>query len=333
MSLDEEFLDVADLILLGILRGTWQDFEHDVRVGVALERERAEAVDDDDVRKAATAFRYRHRLVSAADFRAWLDERSLRVTQFSGVMRRSLLRERLGGADASPVRSEEVASALWPEVVCHGVLRELAEAGAACLVAAQVTAAQTVGAPEAVLSVLDWVAARDTAGLAALGKSSLRARLERLVGCESALRRLEGSLAHDGSLERCLAEHGLDWIRLDGQELSFDEEDAAREARLLLTEDRVAVSEVEKRAGIAAHLRSLYLEEVGEEEIGSFAAAAPGDVIGPWRERECWRVLKLTERRQPTLDDPVLLERASAEALDELIRRRAAGRVQRHLSL
>jgi hypothetical protein len=333
LSVDNERLDVADLILLGLLRGRWQEFEHDVRVGVALERHRGDAVDDDDVREAATAFRYRHRLVSAADFKAWLEERSLSVGELSGVLRRALLRERLGRDDAPPVRGEEVASVLWCEAVCNGLLSELADAGVSCLVAAQIATPQMDGAPEAVRSVMDWVATHDAAGLAALGEESLRVRLERLAGCESALWQLEGSLAQEGALERRLAAHGLDWVRLDALELSFYDEDAAREARLLLTADRVTMAEVEERAGIVAHPCSLYLEEVGEQEMASFAAAAPGEVIGPWRSGERWRVLQLTERRRPSLEDPVLLGRASVEALDELIKRRAAGRVQRHLSL
>jgi hypothetical protein len=333
LSVGDERLDLADLILLGLLRGTWQDFERDVRLGVGLERDSADAVGGEEVRAAASAFRYRHRLLSGTDFKAWLDERSLSVGEFSGVLRRSLLRERLGGGDAPPARSEDVASVLWSEAVCNGVLRELADAGASCLVAAQIAAPQTDGSPEAILAVMDWVAARDGAGLAALGEESLRVRLERLVGCESALRWLEGSLAQEGALERRLADHGLDWVRLDGQELSFYDEDAAREARLLLTEDRVAVAEVEKRAGIVAHSYSLYLEEVDEDEMASFAAAAPGEVIGPWRSGERWRVLQLTERRRPSLEDPILLGRATVEALAELINRRAAGRVQRYVSL
>ena len=120
---------------------------------------------------------------------------------------------------------------------------------------------------------------------------------------------------------------------MDGQELSFYEEDPAREARLLLTEDRVAVADVAKRAGIVAHPCSLYLEEVGEKEMATFAAATPGEVVGPWLSGERWHLLHLTARRRPSLEDPILLGRASAEALDELIKHRAAGRVQRHLSV
>jgi hypothetical protein len=332
ITVGDERLDVADLVLLGLLRGIWQELDHDVRVGVALERDRAGAVGDDEVRSAATDFRYRHRLVSGADFKAWLDARGLSIADLSGVLRRALLRARLGESDALPVEQEEVSRVLWGEAVCHGVLRTLAGEGVACLVAAQVESPASGGSPEAVGSVLDWVAAGDAAGLAELGEESLRVRLDRLGGCEWALRRLEESLAQEGALERCMAQHGLDWVRLDGQELSFYDEDAAREARLLLTEDRVAVAEVGERAGVVAHPRSLYLEELGEE-AASFAAAAPGDVIGPWRSGDRWRVLQLTARRRPSAEDPVLLGRASAEILDDLIKRRAAGRVQRHLSL
>jgi hypothetical protein len=38
---------------------------------VALERDHPDAVSKDEVRREATAFRYAHGLISAADFRTW----------------------------------------------------------------------------------------------------------------------------------------------------------------------------------------------------------------------------------------------------------------------
>ena len=77
--MDGESLDVADLIALGVITGEWPAFERAVALGLALERDHPDAVSGDEVRREATAFRYEHGLISAADFRTWLEARALSV--------------------------------------------------------------------------------------------------------------------------------------------------------------------------------------------------------------------------------------------------------------
>ena len=73
VTVDGQSLDVADLILLGVLTGEWPAFEDRVALGLRLEQTHPDGVDDDQVRAEATAFRYAHGLISAADFRRWLE--------------------------------------------------------------------------------------------------------------------------------------------------------------------------------------------------------------------------------------------------------------------
>lgn len=122
VTVDGASLDVADLVLLAVLTGDWAAFEREVALGPQLERDHPDAVADDDVRREATAFRYAHGLISAADFRRWLEARELTVGDLSGVLRRRLLRETGVRAEGPSASDEEVIGVLPAEAFCDGVL-------------------------------------------------------------------------------------------------------------------------------------------------------------------------------------------------------------------
>src|SRR4051794_11650856 len=91
LSFGGERHDLADLVLVGLLTGAWPALEADVARGVALEAEHE--VPRVELEGALAAFRYERRLLAAADLRAWLDDRSLRLADLEGVLRRRVLRE------------------------------------------------------------------------------------------------------------------------------------------------------------------------------------------------------------------------------------------------
>ena len=68
VSLEDHTLDVADLLLLGLLMGSWGEFERGFGRRIELEAEHGDSVDGAEIRAEATAFRYAHGLISAADF-------------------------------------------------------------------------------------------------------------------------------------------------------------------------------------------------------------------------------------------------------------------------
>jgi hypothetical protein len=335
VSVEDRRLDVADLLLLGVIIGTWSMFEREVLVGLDLEAAHRGLVGADEVRQRATRFRYAHGLVSAAEFTTWLRERSLSIAQLSGVLARALLRERLGVHGTAQAGQRELEPVLRAEALCHGVLDTLAGAAAERL-----AAAHRVGGVDGfeVLDgradeVLGEVRGLTACGLAAFDEQELRHRLGRLYALDDALGRLRRELADADVLRRRMASHGLDWLRLSGEQLSLGSEGAAREARLLLADDGLSPSEVALRAGTDVRERSLYLDEAPAQLAGTFAAAAPGQPVGPWREGDCWNVLMLHSKSRPSLEDPVLRERAVEELLREVIERHAAGRTERHCVL
>ncbi len=335
MTVDGDTLDVADVILLGMLSGEWAAFERQVELGLALEHGQPEAVTKDEVRREATGFRYAHGLISAADFLRWLEDRGMSVDELSQVLRRRLLRQRHEAPAGAPAAAEEIGSVLAGEAYCDGILGRLTELGVSRLVAGRlagpaVPAGLASERLEQALAVAQGVRAP---GIAELGEEQLRRRLERLIAFELALVALRDAVADQRSVARRIQDHALDWLELRGDELSFAREGAAREARLLIVADGQSAETVAARAGTAVTERSLLIDEAPAEMGGAFAATAAGEVIGPWREDGAWHVMQLREKVAPSAHHDALRARAIEELLADRIGRYAAGRTTRNAQL
>jgi hypothetical protein len=157
--------------------------------------------------------------------------------------------------------------------------------------------------------------------------------VRRLLALEEALERLRRDLAEPSALARRMRQHALDWTELAGDELRFTREGAAREARLQITADGESVVAVAERAGVSVLDRRLLVGEAPPATGVSFAAAAVGEVVGPWEEEGQWHVMRLRAKVPPSPEDPSLRERAIGELLAERIARYAAGRVTRDAQL
>ena len=119
MVFGDRALDVADLVLIGTLSGTWPAFLDDAAAGVALEAT-CEPPTAAETRAAATAFRYERGLLSAAEFVAWLRAAGLEPSDLAGVLRRAALRAR----HATDERGD-VAPVLRAELICSGTMGRL----------------------------------------------------------------------------------------------------------------------------------------------------------------------------------------------------------------
>jgi hypothetical protein len=119
VSFEEERLDIADLVLLGLMSNTWARFERDVSRRLALQRSGHDAIGARELKARATEFRYQRRLLSASEFRSWLAARSLSVGELSGVLARTQLRVRHHdeGMDV------EVRRRAGRDAACRGTLR------------------------------------------------------------------------------------------------------------------------------------------------------------------------------------------------------------------
>jgi hypothetical protein len=112
LSFGDERHDVADLVLVGLLTGEWQALEDLVARALGLEADRAGQVDAVELERALAAFRYERRLIAAADMRGWLSERSLRLADLEGVLRRRLLRARFQGVRGRAATAPQVATVM-----------------------------------------------------------------------------------------------------------------------------------------------------------------------------------------------------------------------------
>jgi hypothetical protein len=332
VRLEDEHLDTGDLIMLGLATGVWQRFEQEVVRGLALELA-GSAVDREQVTARATAFRRRRRLLSAAEFTAWLRARGLTLDELSGVLGHALLRDSHPHRDdGPPVSSERLGAVLYAEAVCGGVLDELAAAGVERL-----AAAHRLGAspdpddenPDRVDALVELALAHAATGLPQAGEHALRRRAERIVALEQALARTREELAADQrSLQRRLRDHAIDWMRLRGNELVLAFPGAARESRLLLTEDRLSLDEVAARARTEVRQCSFYLEQVPPAIRARLASLRPGETAEPWEEEGAWHVFELGDKAAPSLEDGVLRDRILDELVADTLKRHAAGRAE-----
>lgn len=337
VTVDGDTLDVADVILLGVLNRDWPAFERQVELGLALEHAQPEAVTKDEVRREATAFRYAHSLISAADFLRWLDDRGMSVGELSQVLRRRLLRQLYEAPAGAAVAAEEIGSVLAGEAYCDGILGRLTELAVSRLVAGRLAGSDPADpaglGSERLEQALALAYGVRAPGIAELGEEQLRRRLERLIAFELALVALRDAVADQRSVVRRIQDHALDWLELRGEELRFADEGAAREARLLIVADGQSAEAVAERAGTSVIERSLLIDQAPAELGGAFAATAAGEVIGPWREDGDWHVMQLRDKVAPSAHHDALRGRAIEELLADRIARYAAGRTTRNAQL
>ena len=178
-------------------------------------------------RAAATVFRYEHNLLAAEELEAWLDARGLSTADWNGYLRRSLLRERWAEdleqvAAEFPVGEDEVEASLQAEAVCSGFLRRAAERLA----------------EDAALAATDD--AEDSGDRAAL--------IAALIREADAARGRAPSLPE---VEREIAAHGLEWIRIEAETLELADAEAAREAALCVRVDGRTLADVADECGAA----------------------------------------------------------------------------------
>lgn len=333
----EGVFDVADLILLGLRTGAWTHFEDGVQRGLALAALDLPAPTEREISASATAFRYRHGLVSGNEFAQWLRDRSVTVSDVSAVILRQLLCEREEGRSVEPAMRDSTGI-VWVEAVFSGVLRELALLAADLLAAAHRHGIGDGPEPdEANDAELDALVGRAMSaaavGLAEVGEDEIRARAIRLHRIAGSLEQLRAEVADEAAVGRCLAGHQLDWLQVSGEELAVASEGAAREARLLVIDDGLLLADVAERARMEIRTRRITLDRAAPEASALIAAAAPGEVAGPWLEDDCWRLMLVASKSSPSARVPAIRERASQELVREVLDRTLAGRLERPLAL
>lgn len=342
LSVQGVAFDRADLVLVAFVDGSWQGFEHSIRLGLACERAVAESgrTDGQDrVRDAAVAFRRARGLVAGDQLRAWLAQRCLSMDDWTGHLRRCVSRDRpLDPVDSIlaryPVPVDDVAAVVDVDMVCDGILQRSAHTLIGWAAAAS-RAAPASRRDEARIAALAASVRRSAAGPLLAGASvDLPARLGRLVDLESAYERFVSDVTTDVALGACLDEHRLGWLRFRCLELRFTDENVGREAVLCLREDGLKPEAVARLAGAGLRAVTIDLEHADRSLAPLLVAARRGDVVGPLPgDGGTSRLLVVSERIPPLPDDPGVLERARAEIVRAALEPLVAGTVRWHDAL
>ena len=299
-----------DALLSAELRGELGAVERQTRQGLAcLQRLAAEAgaVPSEAIRAAATVFRYDRNLLAGEELEAWLEARGLAVSDWNGYLRRLVLRERwheeLDRIEAEfAVGDEEVAAALPAEAVCTGFLRRAAE-----------RLAEDAALAEANDGVEESPDRRALIAALAQGAEAVRARVPSRQ-----------------EVEREVAAHVLDWIRIEAETLELDDAEAAREAALCVRVDGRSLTDVADECGVPATALVVYLGDVDPQLRTALVSATPGELIGPVEHDSGQLLLQLGAKSEPSADDPELQRRAAAVIAARAVDRELRDRVVWH---
>jgi hypothetical protein len=335
---EQDCFDLADVVLAAVGWGEWQKLERALGEGLACEAEAARSADDLDpqeLRAAVVEFRRSHRLLAGEDYLRWLAERFLTSDDVLAHARRRALRTRsvstLDPSAVDEVPADRLDAAVQGEAILSGRLRSWCDRLARC------AAARCALEADAGCNLIDG---RDEPGRLLTASSQLRTswlrpddvapraqRIARLIASEAAFR---ASMSTPESIDRRLAEHRLDWQRLAWTEASFHAEGAAREAALMVREDGSDLESVATLARAQTGDRAAYLADV-PELASLFAAAVPGELLGPFELDGSWRLALVSARTAVGAEDPVLCHRAVDEIVEYALSRHLAGRVSWHV--
>ena len=299
-----------DVLLAAELRGELAAVERQTRQGLAcLHRLAAEAgaVPSEAIRAAATVFRYDRNLLAGEELEAWLEARGLTVSDWNGYLRRLVLRERwldeLDRIEAEfAVGDEEVAAALPAEAICTGVLRRAAE-----------RLAEDAALAEANDAVEDSPDRRALIAALSQGADAVRARVPSRQ-----------------EVEREVAAHVLDWIRIEAETLELDDAEAAREAALCVRVDGRSLTDVADECGVPATALVIHLGDVDPQLRTALVSATPGELIGPVEHGAGQLLLLLGAKVEPSANDPELQRRAAAVIAARTVDRELRDRVVWH---
>lgn len=279
--------------------GDWQPFVAETRQALACLTYAAETNQlpaANEVREAATAFRYAHNLISAEDTQNWLERWDMTVSDWMNCLRGQLLVQRWATtleqiAAAHPVSEEDVATVIRDYAVCAGKLGAWA---------------QKLAGHAAVAYQVVWGRAAES-GCFDATTGSPRDLVFRI---ETEFDRQRQQTVTPKQVETKIVDHRLDWIRFDCRYLRFADERQAREAAFCVTEDGLTLDEVARDAHCEVRHWSFYLDEIEAGVRPHFLAAGQGDWLGPIRMLNAFSLFSVVAKQMPAAGDPQIKQRA-----------------------
>ena len=296
-SVESELFTWADVVRAAEADGSWQALLADVRAGVVAEAcvpSADSGPTEDEVVAATMKFRYDRNLIAGDDLLKWLAVWGVSAPDWEQSLRRSLSRERfLTGpnvpARSSPSDDAAVTAATWPDAVCSGFI-ERAGRQLAADVALAVGGGRAVGG---------------------LGHADMQLLQAAANAARSDALRAE-------ALKREVANHHLEWTGVRGWRLELSKEDIAKEAATCVRTDGSSLADIARVCGVVAEEVNVLMTDIEEELSSQTLSAREGDLIGPLRLGDAWVLVTIERKTPPTLDDPLVLQRARERIISGL---------------
>jgi hypothetical protein len=298
-----------DVVLAAEIYGAWADLERSSREGLACEsRLLASGVQlpPQEIVEAALRFRYARGLLAGEELQHWLERWEVSQSDWGRHLRRALLREHWSQELSETLRDylpsdEALERVRWTDVVCSGIIERVAVqlAGDAALV---VDAGLTLDADREAM-------------LAQICTEGERFRRETQT---------------EKALEREISGHRLDWLRLEGETLTMQTIDAAREGALCVREEGQSLQEVALACGIEPVPLDVYAADLSRELAALLLAADEGDLVGPIELDEGFMLVRVDVKRMPSTSDEAVKRRAADHVTARAVDRATRDHVEWH---
>jgi hypothetical protein len=134
----------------------------------------------------------------------------------------------------------------------------------------------------------------------------------------------------DDAIEREVALHLLEWLRIEGRTLTVPLEDTAREAALCVRQDGRSLDDVARDAGAETRPLSVYAGDLEPELSTALVAAGEGELLGPLRRDHGFALVLVERKTPPAADDPATRRRAEERILRRAVQRAVLEHVEWH---
>jgi hypothetical protein len=136
--------------------------------------------------------------------------------------------------------------------------------------------------------------------------------------------------ATEEAIEREVAGHRLEWLRIEGKMLTLRLEDAAREAALCIRADGRAFADVATACGAEPDQLSVHVTDADAVWAPRLIAAREGEVIGPIPRHGAFSLLLVERKTPPGAADPSVRRRAVERIVERVVQRAMREHVEWH---
>jgi hypothetical protein len=229
--------------------------------------------------------------------------------------------------DQYPPSPRQLRAAAVAEGICSGLFRAFHETFSGRAALAYDADASLLDAgrsrPSAYTEAATQIAGQHHDWLLMRPEPDTLARLVTLLDVEHVYAARCAQLVSEAALSAVVDAHRLEWVMLDVDTLSFDDEDAAREAVLCVRADGLSLHDVGALSRRPVTRSHVFLAELPSELRDRLLSTDAGRPVGPLCADGKWQVIVVAARTSPSLEDDRVVIRARQTLLEQACRRAA----------